>query len=215
MSHFDLSAFVLTTQHHILHWYVRSGCYANSPSSLHIFFNIHCHSDRIIIFKKRSKQHNYNESTYYLTITMLIYQAVVYWRQGEAGRSPGSSHNLKIFFQLFQCTVVKRIKHLNRINFLDLKHQIDLTKCCYHQDSYIVYNNIQTSIIIMSKWHHIQTYSIADTTSFLMAYQQPVQLLTYYYILSVCTNLQCYVFVCIGTWQLKFWQYTTVFMSCQ
>ena len=43
-----------------------------------------------------------------------------------------------------------------------------------------------------------------------MAYQQSVQLLTYY-ILSVCTNLQCYVFLCIGTWQLKFWQYTTVY----
>ena len=57
--------------------------------------------------------------------------------------------------------------------------------------SYIVYNNIQTSIVIMPKWRHIQTYSIADTTSFMMAYQQPVQLLTYYYILSVCTNLQC------------------------
>ena len=50
---------------------------------------------------------------------------VVYWRQGEAGRSPGSSHNLKKIFKLFQRTVVKRIKHLNRINFLDLKHQID------------------------------------------------------------------------------------------
>ena len=24
--------------------------------------------------------------------------SVVYWRQGEAGRRPGSSHNLKIFF---------------------------------------------------------------------------------------------------------------------
>ena len=43
-----------------------------------------------------------------------------------------------------------------------------------------------------------------------MAYQQPVQLLTYYILLSsVCTYLQCYIFVSIGTWQLKFWQYTT------
>ena len=29
---------------------------------------------------------------------IIITRSVVYWRQGEAGRRPGSSHNLKKFF---------------------------------------------------------------------------------------------------------------------